>query len=63
MSDDPDIRLWLNDVSDGPPESHVAIDPSEATSRKRKLFQQPSSSASTEEYNENMSAISKKVKD
>ncbi|KAH7234486.1 hypothetical protein B0J15DRAFT_538895 [Fusarium solani] len=60
MSDDPDIRLWLNDVSDGPPESYVAIDPSEATSRKRKLFQQPSSSASTEEYNENMSPISKK---
>ncbi|KAI8652271.1 hypothetical protein NCS57_01290200 [Fusarium keratoplasticum] len=62
MSDGPAIRLWLNDVSDGPPESHVAIDPSEATSRKRKLSQQPSSSVSTEEYNENMSAISKKRK-
>lgn len=62
MSDDPAIRLWLNNVSDGPPESHVTIDPSETTSRKRKLWQQSSSSVSTEEYNENISAISKKRK-
>ncbi|KAL2674229.1 hypothetical protein Neosp_012680 [[Neocosmospora] mangrovei] len=62
MPDDPAIRLWLNDISDGPPESHVAIDPSEATSCKRKSSQQRAPSVSTEEYTENMSAISKKRK-
>ncbi|EEU37480.1 uncharacterized protein NECHADRAFT_86344 [Fusarium vanettenii 77-13-4] len=62
MQDDPAIRLWLNDVSDGPPDSHVAIDESEATSRKRKPSQQRASSVSTEGYTENLSAISKKRK-
>ncbi|RSM04612.1 hypothetical protein CEP52_006714 [Fusarium oligoseptatum] len=33
MPDNPTIRLWLDHVSDGPPESNVAIVPSEATSR------------------------------
>ncbi|RSL57608.1 hypothetical protein CEP54_008175 [Fusarium duplospermum] len=58
MSDNPTICLWLDHVSDGPPESNVAIVPSESTSRKRK----PGSSVSTEGSIENMSAISKKRK-
>ncbi|RSL51257.1 hypothetical protein CEP53_008500 [Fusarium sp. AF-6] len=55
MSDNPTIRLWLDHVSDGPPENNVAIVPSEAASRKRK----PGSSVSTEG---SMSALSKRRK-